>query len=106
LFFDDVRLPASALLGEEEGLNKGFYMMMNELPRERVGCALEALARLENAFEQTREYTQQRKAFGGPLSDKQVIKHSMAEIKTEIVSVRLMADECVRLYARRVQNFV
>ncbi|CBY23659.1 unnamed protein product [Oikopleura dioica] len=100
LFFDDVRLPASALLGEEEGLNKGFYMMMNELPRERVGCALEALARLENAFEQTRQYTQERKAFGGPLSDKQVIKHSMAEIKTEIVSVRLMADECVRLYSR------
>ena len=88
--------------------------MMNELPRERVGCALEACARLEGAFERTREYTQgfffvsenlyflflERKAFGSPLSHKQVIKHSMAEIKTEIVTVRLLADECVRLYAK------
>jgi len=37
LFFEDVRLPMDALLGGENGINKGFYFMMDELPRERLG---------------------------------------------------------------------
>jgi len=98
LFFEDVRLPASAILGGPDGLNKGFYYMMQELPRERTGTALEALGHLEYAFEATRTYTQERMAFGESLSKKQAIRHKMANIKTDIVTCRMMTDECVRLF--------
>lgn len=48
-----LRLPSSAMLGGIDGLNKGFYFMMDELPRERLGGAIEATAHLEYAFEVT-----------------------------------------------------
>ena len=48
---------------------------MDELPRERLLIADQALAHLENAFELTRDYTKERKAFGGPLSNMQVLKN-------------------------------
>ena len=72
--------------------------MMNELPRERCQNVFEALSHLEYAFEATRQYTKERYAFGAPLSDKQAIRHKMANIKTDIVTCRMMADECLRLY--------
>jgi len=72
--------------------------MMDELPRDRIGGALEALANLEYAFEATRKYTQERMTFGSSLSQKQSIRHKMANIKTDIASCRLMTDECIRLY--------
>lgn len=61
LFFEDVRLPASALLGEE---NKGFYYLMQELPQERLLIAELAVSASEFMFEETRNYVKQRKAFG------------------------------------------
>ncbi|KAH0504700.1 Long-chain specific acyl-CoA dehydrogenase, mitochondrial [Microtus ochrogaster] len=61
LFFEDVRLPASALLGEE---NKGFYYLMQELPQERLLIADLAISACEFMFEETRNYVKQRKAFG------------------------------------------
>ena len=72
--------------------------MMQEMPRERIGGTLEALANLEYAFEATRQYTQDRMAFGSPLSEKQAIRHKMANIKTDIVACRMATDECIRLY--------
>ncbi|XP_066089964.1 long-chain specific acyl-CoA dehydrogenase, mitochondrial isoform X2 [Saccopteryx bilineata] len=61
LFFEDVRLPATALLGEE---NKGFYYLMHELPQERLLIAEVAISACEFMFEETRDYVRQRKAFG------------------------------------------
>ncbi|XP_066201439.1 long-chain specific acyl-CoA dehydrogenase, mitochondrial isoform X2 [Saccopteryx leptura] len=61
LFFEDVRLPATALLGEE---NKGFYYLMHELPQERLIIAEVAISACEFMFEETRDYVKQRKAFG------------------------------------------
>ena len=98
LFFEDIRLPSSAILGGSEGANKGFYYMMQELPRERLGVCIDAISHLEYAFEATRKYTSERMAFGSPLSQKQAIRHKMANIKTDIVTARMMTDECVRLY--------
>ena len=69
LFFEDVRLPASALLGKE---NKGFYLLMQELPQERLLIADIAQASAEFMFETTREYVKQRKAFGSTISRLQV----------------------------------
>uniref|UniRef100_A0A452QY77 Acyl-CoA dehydrogenase long chain n=1 Tax=Ursus americanus TaxID=9643 RepID=A0A452QY77_URSAM len=61
LFFEDVRLPASALLGEE---NRGFYYLMQELPQERLVIADLAISASEFMFEETRNYVKERKAFG------------------------------------------
>lgn len=69
LFFEDVRLPKSALLGE---VNKGFYYLMQELPQERLLIASLGLSACEWMFEETRNYIRQRKAFGKTLSKLQV----------------------------------
>ena len=74
LFFEDVRLPASALLGKE---NQGFYMLMQELPQERLLIADMAQSSCEFMFEETRNYVLQRKAFGKTLSSLQVHLHCM-----------------------------
>lgn len=72
LFFEDVRLPASALLGQE---NKGFYYLMNELPQERLTIGIHACAHAEYMFEVTKQYVMQRKAYGKTLSSLQVHGH-------------------------------
>lgn len=98
LFFDNVRVPSSSILGGAKFLNKGFYCLMDELPRERLLIADQALCHLENAFELTREYTKERKAFGGSLSRMQTIRHKMADIKTDIVTCRLLVDESTEMF--------
>uniref|UniRef100_A0A452IH60 Uncharacterized protein n=1 Tax=Gopherus agassizii TaxID=38772 RepID=A0A452IH60_9SAUR len=92
LFFEDVRLPASALLGQE---NKGFYYLMAELPQERLLIADMALASCEFMFEETRNYVKQRKAFGKTIAHLQVSLNQ--EKETEIivfVCVFLSIDSC------------
>ena len=69
LFFDDVRLPSSALLGEA---NRGFYYLMKELPQERLNVGIAGCARSEAMFEWTRKYVKERKAFGKTISSLQV----------------------------------
>ena len=61
LFFNNVRLPSSAILSGEEGLNRGFQFMMHDLGRERLIIAVMCTAYLELAFEWTRDYVHQRK---------------------------------------------
>ncbi|VCX38482.1 unnamed protein product [Gulo gulo] len=69
LFFEDVRLPASALIGEE---NKGFYYLMKELPQERLVVADLAVSSSEFMFEETRTYVKERKVFGKTVAQMQV----------------------------------
>ena len=92
LFFEDVRLPESAILG---GLNRGFYQLMNELPQERLAIGINACAASEWMFEETRAYVMNRKAFGGALSNLQTIQHKLAELKTSIAVCRSFIDECI-----------
>jgi len=92
LFFEDVRVPKENVLG---GFNKGFYQLMNELPQERLGLAISAGAYCEWMFEETREYINQRKAFGRTISALQTIQHRMAEMKTSIAVCRTFLDECI-----------
>jgi long-chain-acyl-CoA dehydrogenase len=94
LFFEDVRLPASALLGKENG---GFYHLMEELPDERLAVAIHSIANCEFMFEETRSYVNQRKVFGKHLSNLQTIQHKMAELKTEISMGRAFVDSCLQL---------
>jgi long-chain-acyl-CoA dehydrogenase len=97
LFFDNVELPPEALLGKE---NHGFYMLMQELPQERLLIADMALASSEAAYEWTREYVNGRKAFGSTLSKLQTIRHRLAKIKTDLVVGRTFMDRCLELHAQ------
>ncbi|XP_020792245.1 long-chain specific acyl-CoA dehydrogenase, mitochondrial [Boleophthalmus pectinirostris] len=96
LFFEDVRLPADALLGQ---VNKGFFYLMNELPQERLVIAGMALASAEFMFEETRSYVMQRKAFGKTISHLQTVQHKLAELKTDICVGRAFVDSCLQLHA-------
>lgn len=100
LFFEDMRVPHSAVLGGDAGLNKGFKMMMTELPQERLLIAGLAVASAEATFEYTRTYVKERKAFGSTLFDGcQTIRHKLAELKTEIAVSRAFYDQCLEMHA-------
>lgn len=98
LFFDDVRVPVSNLLGEE---GKGFGYLMGELPQERFSIAISAAARLEAGLEQTLEYVKARKAFNQTVWDFQNTKFKLADIKAQAVAVRLMIDHYLAEHMRR-----
>lgn len=95
LFFEDVRLPSSALLGEA---NKGFYYLMQELPQERLIIAVMAQASCEWMFEETRSYVKQRKAFGNTISKLPTIQHKLAELKSVISVTRAFVDRCLEVH--------
>jgi acyl-CoA dehydrogenase len=94
LFFDNVRVPASNLLGEE---NRGFVCLMKELPWERLQIALTAVAAAQAALAWTIEYTRERKAFGRAIGDFQTVAHKLAEMKTEIEIGQVFIDRCIEL---------
>jgi alkylation response protein AidB-like acyl-CoA dehydrogenase len=98
LFFDDVRVPVSNLLGEE---NRGFGYLMQELAQERFVIALGAAAKLEAMFASTVRYVKERKVFGQTLWDFQNTKFKLAEIKSKMVAVRVMVDHFLGEHLRR-----
>lgn len=98
LFFEDVKLTEENMLGGAEGLNKGFYMLMKELPQERLLIADIGIASAEGIFEVTRDYVSDRKAFGKSIADFQVTKHKLAEMKTELAVGRAFVDQCLELH--------
>jgi len=95
LFFEDVRVPGSALLGKE---NAGFYQLMEQLPQERLIIAVHSAAHCEVMFEETRAWVKQRKAFGRTVSDLQTVQHKLAELKTSIAVCRAFIDQCLQLH--------
>ena len=97
LFFTDVRLPANALLGEA---NKGFAILMDELPRERLGIAAQAVAASEGALDITVAYVQERKAFGQTVGQFQNTRFKLADVKTQIALNRAFYQQCADKYAQ------
>jgi len=95
LFFEDVRVPESALLGKA---NFGFYQLMEQLPQERLLIAVHSIAISEAIFEETREWVKQRKAFGRRVADLQTVQHKLAELKTSIAVCRAFVDQCMELH--------
>jgi alkylation response protein AidB-like acyl-CoA dehydrogenase len=95
LFFDNVRVPAENLLGEE---GRGFRYLMSELPQERLLVAITSIAGAEAALESTIEYTHRREAFGQPLADFQHNRFRLAEMKTEVQIGRVFLDRCMELH--------
>ncbi len=92
LFFSDVRVPASNLLGQEGG---GFGVLMNELPRERITIACRALAEAQRAFELTAEYVKERKAFGQAIAEFQNTQFKLADVKTNLAVGWAFLDQCL-----------
>jgi len=93
LFFDDVRVPARALLGGVEG--QGFFQLMSDLPYERTIIGLSALATMEGAYQATLDYVRDRKAFGKPIAEFQNTRFKLAEIATQIKVGRAFIDRCI-----------
>ncbi|MEI7560299.1 MAG: acyl-CoA dehydrogenase family protein [Actinomycetes bacterium] len=87
LAFQDVRVPASAMLGQE---GKGFYHIMWELQGERLIGAAGCVAGAQVCFEKTLEYALEREAFGRQIGKFQVIRHKFAEMATKIEAARQM----------------
>ncbi|MDA9230908.1 acyl-CoA dehydrogenase family protein [Alphaproteobacteria bacterium] len=91
LFFDDVKVPASAVLGGEEG--RGFYQLMQQLPAERLIIAAQGLGSMERAIELTVAYTRERKTFGNAVFDYQNTQYKLAECKATWMAARAMVDQ-------------
>ena len=98
LFFEDVQLPASSLLGTEEG--QGFYQLMKELPQERLIVAVHAVAMMERALALTIDYVKQRKAFGQAIIEFQNTQFELAECKTETTIARVFLDHCIQRHVK------
>ncbi|MGV9679914.1 acyl-CoA dehydrogenase family protein [Nocardia sp. NPDC003482] len=98
LFFDDIRVPRTNLLGATEGL--GFIQLMQQLPQERLILAVSAAAAIEKTVEITVDYAKQREAFGKPIFNFQNTQFVLAECDT-IKSVSwAFLDDCVAKHLR------
>jgi len=95
LFFENMRLPADALLGEE---NKGFIYLMQELPRERLGCAAQAIGHAQGALDLTVDYVTGRKAFGQAVGQFQNTRFKLAQCQTELELCRAMLEKHMLKY--------
>lgn len=96
LFFEDMRIPASNVLGGEDG--KGFVQLMNQLPQERLSIAVTAIAGTEWAIELAIAYAKERMAFGQNLLSFQNTRFVLAECRTEAYAVRTFVDHCIGLH--------
>ena len=97
LFFDNMRVPASAMLGEE---GKGFELMMTKLAQERLAQAIRSATVAETVVEWTVDYTANRKAFGRTIGDMQNTRFKLAELKTEAVVGRQFVDKCIAIFIK------
>ena len=93
LFFNDVRIPTTNLLGEGEGM--GFFQLMGQLPQERLNIAVGGIAVIEAALELTVDYVKQRTAFGRKLIEFQNTQFKLAECKTEATVARVFVNHCI-----------
>jgi alkylation response protein AidB-like acyl-CoA dehydrogenase len=92
LFFTDVRVPRSNVLGE---LGGGFAALMRNLPRERVTIGITALAIAAQAFDDTLAYCKERHAFGQPIGKFQHNKFLLAELATELQVAHAFTDRAI-----------
>jgi alkylation response protein AidB-like acyl-CoA dehydrogenase len=97
LFFDDVQVPVGNLLGEE---GMGFVYLMENLPQERLGLTVGAMAHAQVAFDWTLEYVKERTAFERPIGSFQIIKHAMAEMRTELDIGQTYVDSQIMAHVR------
>ena len=98
LAFEDCRVAAANLLGEE---NAGFYAVMKNFQRERIAAAAMAVGNALTSLRLTIEYVKTRKAFGGVLFDKQVIRQRLAMLEAKTHAARQFLYHCGWLAAQK-----
>ena len=91
LIFDNVRIPASNLLGEE---HKGFYSVMKNFQTERIALGAMAVGHCTRALEITLDYVKQRQAFGGTLWDQQTIRQRLSMLDAKTRAARQFMYHC------------
>ncbi|MGV3620148.1 MAG: acyl-CoA dehydrogenase family protein [Archangium sp.] len=96
LSFEDVRLPADALLGVE---GEGFSQIMGNFQWERLSLALASIGAADDILENVIEYTKQRTAFGQSVAKFQVTRHKLAEMATDLECARQLTYHALRLHA-------
>ena len=97
LFFEDVRLPASALLGRE---GEGFAYLMQELPRERLVIGVIACGAARGVLDLTIDYANERELFGQKLKQLQNTRFRIAEMETDAQVNAAFVEQCVQRYKR------
>lgn len=97
LFFQDVRVPVSNCLGKE---GMGFVYLMQELPQERLGIAVNGIAMAEGALKLTIDYVKERKAFGKHIADFQNTQFKLAELHSKVMQGRVFVDRCLELHTQ------
>jgi acyl-CoA dehydrogenase len=90
LTFDDVRVPAENIVGEENG---GFVLVMQQFVNERLGLAAQAFATAQRALALAAQYAQERETFGKPLASRQVIRHKLVDMHRRTAASRAYAAQ-------------
>lgn len=98
LFFDNVKVPVSNLLGGE---GQGFFYLMNELPQERLLVGILSLSIAEATLDHTIQYTKERSVFGKPISHFQHNRFKLAEMLTEVQMSRTFIDKCIEMHLQK-----
>ena len=101
LAFQDMRVPAENLLGQE---GEGFYEVMRIFQRERLVAGIHTVAGCERALEDTIAYVQQRQAFAEPLSKKQVVRHKIADMATLLEAARCLTYAACLKFQNREES--
>lgn len=97
IYFDEVRVPQSYLIGSE---GSGFVYQMMQFQEERLWCAASCIQSLSNCIEWTVGWAHERKLFGATLADQQWVQFKLAEMKTEVESLRAMTYRACELYVQ------
>ena len=92
LFFDDMWVPADALLGPEEG--QGFVQLMQQLPQERLQIAVQGVGMMKRALDETLRYVKERHAFGKPILAFQNTQFKLGELKTKATIAEVFCQHC------------
>lgn len=97
LFFDNVRIPSSNMLGAE---GRGFAQMMTKLSQERLAQAIRSATVTETVIEWTVKYTAERMAFGQSIADFQNTQFVLADLKARATTARVFTDKCIELFMK------
>jgi citronellyl-CoA dehydrogenase len=95
IYFDEVRVPQRYRIGDE---GQGFIYQMQQFQEERLWAAASCLQSLTNCIQWTVEWAQERKMFGASLADQQWVQFKLAELKTEVESLRALTYRAGELY--------
>jgi acyl-CoA dehydrogenase len=97
IFFEDCRVPAANLLGEE---GRGFYMLMDKLQQERICIGVGSIASSRRSLDDTVAYVKERRAFGRPIAQFQNTQFKLAELATEVEVGQAFLDGVVAAHVR------